>query len=392
MERFIDTISETLGQYVPSVIGAILVFAAGYLLAQLVKTGLTALLDRLGFDNWLKSKIQRDLKLESFVVTVVYGLLLLYITLIALGVLGIKDVMEPAQNMLSKLLAMVPNVIAAGFIGVAGYIVARIVSSAVKIVTGGLDRYASKAGLGPDFKLSNLLGVLTFILILLPLLVSALDALKIEAISAPATQMLTSLLDIVPNILGAVVILGVAYIVGSFVRGLLIELLKSLGTDGLAEKAGTGKLFGHQGLSTVIGNLVFFFILLGAALSAVETLQLERLASVLDRLLVFSGQVVIGLVIIVLGNFLASLAYNRLSQGETPNVLAGFARIAILGFVFAMGLRAMGIGEDIVNLAFGLTLGAVAVAVALSFGLGGREAAGKQLDHWLGKWRGSAKH
>jgi hypothetical protein len=51
-----------------------------------------------------------------------------------------------------------------------------------------------------------------------------------------------------------------------------------------------------------------------------------------------------------------------------------------------MGLRAMGIADDIVNLAFGLTLGAIAVAVALSFGLGGREAAGELMKNWLSKF------
>ena len=69
-------------------------------------------------------------------------------------------------------------------------------------------------------------------------------------------------------------------------------------------------------------------------------------------------------------------------------MLAGIARFAILGLVLAMGLRAMGLADDIVNLAFGLTLGAIAIAVALSFGLGGREAAGKQMEHWLGRLRG----
>jgi hypothetical protein len=64
------------------------------------------------------------------------------------------------------------------------------------------------------------------------------------------------------------------------------------------------------------------------------------------------------------------------------------AHLAILGLVIAMGLRAMGIADDIVNLAFGLTLGAVAVAVALAFGLGGREAAGRQMEHWLARMRG----
>ena len=59
------------------------------------------------------------------------------------------------------------------------------------------------------------------------------------------------------------------------------------------------------------------------------------------------------------------------------------ARFAILGIVLAMGLRAMGIADDIVNLAFGLTLGAIAVAVALAFGLGGRDAAGRLASRWV---------
>ena len=59
----------------------------------------------------------------------------------------------------------------------------------------------------------------------------------------------------------------------------------------------------------------------------------------------------------------------------------------ILGLVLAMGLRAMGIADSIVELAFGLVLGAIAVAVALSFGLGGREAAGRQMEHWLSRMR-----
>ncbi|MEZ0471720.1 hypothetical protein [Luteimonas salinilitoris] len=65
-----------------------------------------------------------------------------------------------------------------------------------------------------------------------------------------------------------------------------------------------------------------------------------------------------------------------------PAGLARIARIAILGLVLAMGLRAMGIADDIVNLAFGLVLGAVAVAIALAFGLGGREAAGEVTRRW----------
>ena len=74
-------------------------------------------------------------------------------------------------------------------------------------------------------------------------------------------------------------------------------------------------------------------------------------------------------------------------SGDEAVAMAGLARIAILTLVAAMGLRSMGIADDIVNMAFGLTLGAVAVAIALSFGLGGRDAAGKQMEYWLSKLR-----
>jgi hypothetical protein len=73
---------------------------------------------------------------------------------------------------------------------------------------------------------------------------------------------------------------------------------------------------------------------------------------------------------------------------DDASIWAGLARFAILGLVFAMGLQAMGIAEEIVTRAFTLTLGAIAVAVALSFGLGGREAAGRQVDRWIGDTRG----
>ncbi len=388
MERFIETLSETLGRFVPAVVGAVIIFFAGLLVAKLLHAGLTSLFARSGLDSGLKEKTGRDLGLGALIANVVFYLVILYVTLIALGVLGIEGVLDPAKDMLGRLLAMIPNVIAAALIGIAGYIIARIVSGAVSFVSSGLDRFAPKVGLGEEFKISKLLGTLTFVLILVPVLISALDALKIEAVSGPATDMLRTLLNAVPNIIAAGVILGVAFIVGRFVRGIITDLLKNAGADAAAEKAGAGRMFGERGAAATIGNLVLFFIMLAAALSAVEALQLERLADVLGGLLAFAGNVVVGLLIIAVGVWLAGIAHDRMQRDGKPTVASGVVRVAILGFVLALGLRAMGIGEDIVNLAFGLTLGAVAVAVALSFGLGGREAAGKQMDHWLSKWRG----
>ena len=101
----------------------------------------------------------------------------------------------------------------------------------------------------------------------------------------------------------------------------------------------------------------------------------------------FGGEVLLGGSILVIGFWLANLAHDAISRASERTGLARLVRIAILGLVIAMGLRAMGIADDIVNLAFTLTFGSVAVAVALAFGLGGREAAGRQMEHWLSKLR-----
>lgn len=88
--------------------------------------------------------------------------------------------------------------------------------------------------------------------------------------------------------------------------------------------------------------------------------------------------------ILLVGYWLADLAAKAIQRAnpEGRTGLARIARFAILGLVLAMGLRAMGIADDIVNLAFGLVLGAVAVATALAFGLGAREAAGEVARRW----------
>lgn len=390
MQRFTESISETLGRHLPSVVGAILVVILGVLLAGLLRTGITRLLNRCNLDARLKEKTGGDVQLTGFLATVVFYLVVLYTALIALGLLGIDGVLDPAKAMMTKTLGIIPNVVAAILIGVIGYIVARIVSGAVKVLATGLDRFAPKAGLGEQFKPSGLLGTVVFVLILVPVLVSALDALKIEAVSGPAIHMLESLLAAVPNIIGALIILGVAYVVGRFVSAIVTSLLANAGADNWAEKTGAGRIFGTRGLSGVVGGLVLFFIMLSAILSAVETLHLEHLSTLIGGLLTFAGQVVVGLLIIAVGTWLANVAYLRLHKDGKPTVLASIARVAVLGFVLSLGLRAMGIGDDIVNLAFGLTLGAAAVAVALSFGLGGREAAGRQMEYWLSKWRGES--
>jgi hypothetical protein len=227
-----------------------------------------------------------------------------------------------------------------------------------------------------------------FLFIFVPILVVALDALEMEAISGPATGMLDELLAAVPNIVGAALILGVFYIAGKFIVSILVELLKNLGADTLPEKLSLKPLVGDGfSLSKLTGSVTFFFIMFTAVVSALEKVGMVEISLVLSNLLVLAGQIVLGLIILAIGNYFATLAHTLLSKSENNALIASVARYSILALVLAIGLNAMGIADTVVNLAFGLSLGAIAVAFALSFGLGGREAAGKQMEYILSKFR-----
>ena len=98
----------------------------------------------------------------------------------------------------------------------------------------------------------------------------------------------------------------------------------------------------------------------------------------------FGGGLLVVCLILIICNFLSSIAYTKVSEGGNSG-LANIARIAILGLVLAMGLKSMGLADNIVNMAFGLTIGSVAVAAALAFGLGGKDAAKAVADGWAQK-------
>ncbi|MGI9262044.1 MAG: mechanosensitive ion channel, partial [Woeseiaceae bacterium] len=188
----------------------------------------------------------------------------------------------------------------------------------------------------------------------------------------------------------AAIIISIAVLVARFISGLITSILEGLGANQLPAKLGL-KSIASDGFSVsiVAGKIVSFFIILFASVEAANQLGFGQVSGIVTALIGFASQVLLGGVILVVGFWLAGLAHTTILKvsGKSSAAMAGILRAAILGLVFAMGLRAMGIADDIVNLAFGLVLGSIAVAFALSFGLGGREAAGKQMEHWLSRLR-----
>jgi hypothetical protein len=324
---------------------------------------------------------------------VVYWLVFLLFLPAILGTLALEGILAPVQVMLNRLLGFLPNVVAAALILLVGWFVARIVQ---RIVAGllaavGVDRLGERVGLSRALgqqRLSEILGLLVYVLILIPVLISALDALGIEAVSRPATNMLNTILAAIPNIFAAAVVLLIAYVVGRVLSVLVANLLAGLGFNTIPARLGLARgtaTVGERTPSEIVGALILVGIMLFASIEAARLLGFAALAQLLSDFTVLAGQIILGLIIFALGLYLANLAAELVRDSGVANadLLALAARVAIVVLAGAMALRQMGLANEIVNLAFGLLLGAIAVAAAIAFGFGGRDIAGRELEGWV---------
>jgi hypothetical protein len=379
--------------YLPRIFGGLILLAIAWGIATLVKLIATKALASTNIDDKLSAQAGMQ-PMSKNAGNMLFWIVILMFLPALLSTFELNGLLAPVQGMVDDILAMMPNIFAGGVIALVGWIVAKILRGLVTniLATSGIDNISKAVDLDGKnaIKLSNVIGMLVFIFVFIPTLIAALDALQMEAISLPASNMLSIMFEAIPNILAAAVILTITYYVAKFLAALLVNLLASIGFNEVPAKLGFKDTFSKSStISDMIGKLLIFFAMLFATVEAANRLGFSQVSDIVGIFIQFGGDIVLGSVILVVGFWLANLAYNAIDRasGKSSSGLASIARIAIIGLVVAMGLRAMGIADDIVNMAFGLTLGSVAVAVALAFGLGGREAAGKQLEYWFNKMR-----
>ena len=392
-----DPFSNMVGRvlaYIPNLFAAVAVGFIGWIVARLVRAGLTNVLSRTELDEKLSSEVGVN-ALSSNIAEIFYWLVLLLFLPIVLSILGLTGLLIPVQNMVNEAIAYLPNLFIAGVILFVGYILAKIVRGIVEGLGNslGLQTQAEKVGLFKNSNISKFLGSFVFAIIVITALIVAFEALGIQAISQPATAMLNEIMYAIPQIIAAGLILIVAYIVSRFVGRLVAELISGAGIDEIPMKLDVQRFLGQTRISDLIGYLIVFFTMLFAISEAANRLGLEQVSVLIAMFIQFGASILLGAVILVIGFWLANVVANVVQRGEynSSRWLANLVRILIMGLVIAMGLKAMGIADSIVNLAFGLTLGSVAVAFALAFGLGGRQPAERLLTDLLDKAENEAK-
>jgi hypothetical protein len=310
------------------------------------------------------------------------------------GLLGVNGVLAPLQVMVVNIFGFLPNLLGAGIIFYVGNKIAQVLKSIVSslLSTAGVDKLGERFGMDKmtgGQKLSNIGGTVVHALVLLPVLIAALQALKMDALTAPATAMLSKILTGIPNFFAAAATLGLSFIIGRILAGVVTSLLVGIGFDRLPAKIGLTVPSNTRKPSEIAGVLVIVGITTFAIIEASQLLGFTMLADLTKTLTLTAGQVLTGIIVLAIGMYVANIAAGLVKSSGVASAskLAIATRVVILGFVGAMALKQMGIASDIVNTAFGITLGAIGVAVALAFGLGGRDAAAQLTQEFLEKTR-----
>jgi Mechanosensitive ion channel, conserved TM helix len=381
--------------YLPQVLGAGALFLIAWLLATILRKIIVTGLNSLKVDERIGEKAgtedSKNIPVSKSLGDIAYWLVFLIFLPGILGALNLDGLLEPIQGMLNKILAFLPNILTAGIILLVGWFVAKIVRQIVTSLLSaiGLDKLSEKAGISSALgnqSLSSLFGLVVYIIILIPILVASLNALQLDAITTPASNMLNQFLETIPSIFAAAVILGISFLIAKVLSGFIDNLLSGIGFNSLFVKLGLQKVAseGPNTPSKIVGFLVLITMMLFAFIEAFNTLGFEALSDIISQITILGGHILFGLVILGLGLYFANLASDTLKGSNLSNAstIAFVARIAIIILAGAMALRHMGLANEIINMAFGIILGAVAVATAIAFGIGGREIAAKKLTEW----------
>ncbi|MBL0151743.1 MAG: mechanosensitive ion channel [Ideonella sp.] len=387
METFrhlMQSLAEGLGPYAPRLVGALAILVVAWI-GALVAQG--ALL-RVGAKARLDERLHHP-GMSALLGNIARYAVWLFALPALLGTLELKGLLDPVNAMLSRMLGFLPNLFGAAVILGVGILVAGIVR---QIVTGllraaGSEKVAAQLGMSQALGKNSLAGIagsVLFTLLLLPTLAAALEALGLASVSKPVGQLLDKVFDMIPRVISAAIILGVAALIGRALASAAGGVLAGMGFNTLPAKLGlSGNVrAGGREPSELAGTVVMVAVMFVALTQACEVIGLPVLTDVVATVGLVLARVAVAALLLLVGLWLATLAARMIESSAARNapVLASLARGAILFFAAALALRQAGLPSEIVTIAFAAVVGAIAVGVAVAVGMGGRHVAGRLLE------------
>jgi small-conductance mechanosensitive channel len=182
-----------------------------------------------------------------------------------------------------------------------------------------------------------------------------------------------------PQLIGAIVILIVGYIVAKILQAVVARGLKAIGFDGWMEQGGIKQFFDRAQTSetpaTVLGKLVFWFVFIITITMAADALGIQQVSQVLAQLIAYIPSIIAAILILILAALLANFLSGLVRGATGSDLLASIARYAIIVYAVFAALTELGIAVQLTAPTFLIVLGAVALAAAIAFGWGARNVA-----------------
>ena len=196
-----------------------------------------------------------------------------------------------------------------------------------------------------------------------------------------------------PMLIGAVIIFVAGLLAARLLKYLIMKLLKLVHLDQAGEKTGLNEFLKKGNVlkppSEIVGMLVYWFFMILVLIATLDALGLPIVSELLDDVFYYIPNVVAAIIVIVLGILLGNLLSSVVRTAASNAGLAvaeGLGKAALYAIVFfsaVIALVQVGIGADVVESAFVIAFGAVALALAIAFGLGGKDVAAGYLQKWL---------
>ena len=383
-----QSMGSELGVFLPKLIGAIVLLVIGYIIARIIRWIVTKVINKTGIGDKLGPLMGSSTLDDSGSADVGSGfgigafwIVMMFVAIACLKALGLDSVSQPLNDLLTKFFAFIPQIVGAAAVGAVAFLIATLVKIGVHkgLTIGDVD---NRLKLAPG-TLSNSLPMAAFAFLMLLALPAIFGALQMKELSEPIQSMVDQILAFLPSLLSAAVILGIFYLIAKLAGTLVTSLLGGTGFNKIPQHLGLTSDVSTMKTppSELAGTASMGVILLMGVSQAVKMLKLDVVSNVLNEAFEFAVPVVIGIVILAVGLWLANMARNAVTAGKKGSDATGkmvFTGVMVLTGIIA--LKRMGLAGELVDLGFGLALGGVALALALAFGLGGRDAAAKYLD------------
>ncbi len=200
----------------------------------------------------------------------------------------------------------------------------------------------------------------------------------------PLEDALAVFLSYIPQLIGAIIILIVGYIIAKVLQAIVTRVLRGVGFENWMERGGVKQFFDRAGTrqtpSGVLGKVVFWFVFIIAITMAADALGIQQISGFLNQLIAFIPSIFVAILILFLAALLANFLAGTVRGATGSGILASVVQYGIIVYAAFAALTQLGIAVELTAPTFLILLGAVALALAIAFGLGGREVAQEILE------------